>query len=117
MLARFERPENIEGKNPVVAVQQIIDYLERLVNQLETILCSLDNLNFQSLDLSDMRLYTETGSELAGDKLKIVGPNGEIFEVGYDKQTRQFVFSMPKISTLNVGTLNATTIFKGGTEL
>ena len=117
MLALFDRLELSETKNPMEAIRQIAAYLDLLINQLERVLSSLDNLNFGTLDLSDMRLYTETGSEIAGDKIKIVGPNGETFEVGFDNQTKQFVFTMPAISEINVGTLNATTITKGGVEI
>lgn len=111
MLARFERPEEIR------TMEQLLRYIEKLINQLETVLCSLDNLNFSELDLNDMVMKTENGSEIAGDKIRICGPENQVFEVGYDKKTRQWVFRLPETAELSVGTLNAEKIIKGGVEL
>ena len=117
MLARFDRPENIDTQNTREAVKQILAFFDKFINQLEMVLCSLDNLNFGELDLDDIVMRTESGSEIAGDKICIKGKNGELFEVGYDKRSGKFVFTMPEITELNVGTLNAAKIIKGGVEL
>ena len=82
----------------------------------------IDNANMLPLDLDDMELYTDNGSKISGDKIKIKGPDGQVFEVGYDKASKKWVFTMPAIYALTAtritaGTINATTITRGGVKL
>ena len=113
----IERMDRIDENNTRTAVREMAAYIDRLVNQLERILLSLDSVNFNELDLSDMRMFTETGSEIAGDKIKIKCPDGQVFEVGYNKTTKQFVVTMPKISVINAGVVNADAIVRGGESI
>ena len=116
MLIKLPRLKKNE-ENPVRAVKQLEEYLELLVNQLERELMQINNVNMVDLDLDDMRLYTDDGTEISSNKLKIKSPDGQIFEVGYDKQKKEFVFTIPKISVLNAETINATTINRNGVSL
>lgn len=112
-LPKLERTE----ENPIRAIKQIVEYLERLVNQLEKELVQIDNVNMLDLDLDDMRLYTDNGTEISSNRIKIKSPDGQVFEVGYDKKKKEFVFTMPEISVLNAGTINATEINRNGESL
>lgn len=109
MLIKLPRMERTE-ENPVRAVKQLVEYLEMLVNQLEKELMQINNVNMIDLDLNDMRLFTDEGTEIASNKIKIKSPDGQVFEVGYDKKKKEFVFTMPKISSFNVGTINASKV-------
>ena len=122
MIPMIKRLENIDLSNPKTAIRQLVEHIRDLENQIEDLLMKIDNVNMLALDLDDMELYTDNGSKISGDKIKIKGPAGQVFEVGYDKSSKQWVFTMPVISTLTAttitaGTINATTITRGGEKL
>lgn len=117
MIPIIKRLENIDLSNPMTAIRQLVEHIRDLENQIEDLLMKIDNVNMLPLDLNDMELYTDNGSKISGDKIKIKGPGGQVFEVGYDKSSKQWVFTMPRISVLNATTINATTITRGGEVL
>lgn len=122
MIPMIKRLENIDLSNPKTAIRQLMEHIQDLENQIEDLLMKIDNVNMLALDLDDMELYTDNGSKISGDKIKIKGPAGQVFEVGYDKSSKQWVFTMPAIATLTAttitaGTINATTITRGGETL
>ena len=115
MLPILKRLENIHFDNPRVAVRQLAEHIQDLENQIEDLLMKLDSANLLPLDLDDMKLYTDSGSEISGDRIRIVSPTGETFEVGYNKEKKRFIFTLP--SEITVGTINADSIIRGGEEL
>lgn len=117
MVPILRKLENVDFNNPREGIRQMAEHIRDLENQLEDLLMKIDNVNMLTLDLDDMTMRTENGSVISGDKVKIKGPGGQVFEVGYDKELKQFVFNIPYIDEINVGTLNATNITRGGEEL
>lgn len=122
MMPIIKRLENIDLSNPMTAIRQLVEHIRDLENQIEDLLMKIDNVNMLPLDLNDMELYTDNGTKISGDKIKIKGPGGQVFEVGYDKTSKQWVFTMPNISVINAttitaNTINATTITRGGEVL
>lgn len=117
MIPIIKRLENIDLSNPMTAIRQLVEHIRDLENQIEDLLMKIDNVNMLPLDLNDMEFYTDNGTKISGDKIKIKGPGGQVFEVGYDKTSKQWVFTMPTISVLNATTINATTITRGGEVL
>lgn len=122
MIPIIKRLENIDLSNPMTAIRELAEHIRDLENQIEDLLMKIDNVNMLPLDLDDMELYTDNGSKISGDKIKIKGPGGQVFEVGYDKASKQWVFTMPEISAINAttitaNTINATTITRGGVAL
>ncbi len=110
MIPIFEGVSGIDTSNPRQAILQLTAYIGRLERQLEQYFMNLGSENLQKLDLDDMTLYTERGTEISGDRIKIVGPGGECFEIGYDKEKKQFVFNLPEGFDINVGRIKATSI-------
>ena len=122
MIPIIKRLENIDLSNPMTAIRELAEHIRDLENQIEDLLMKIDNVNMLPLDLNDIELYTDNGSKISGDKIKIKGPGGQVFEVGYDKASKQWVFTMPEISAINAttitaNTINATTITRGGVAL
>ncbi len=115
MIPILRRLENIDLDNPKVAVRQLAEHIQDLESQIEDLLMKLDSINLLSLDLDDMKLYTDSGSEISGDRIRIVSPTGERFEVGYDKEKKRFIFALP--SEITAGTIKADKIIRGGEEL
>ena len=117
MLPVIKKLEKIDVNNPREAVRQLADHIVDLENQIEDLLMKIDNVNMLTIDLDDMKMITENGSEISGDKIRIKGPEGQVFEVGYDKASKQWVFAMPQISKITADTIEATTIIRGGETL
>lgn len=117
MIPIFEGVQGIDANNPRQAILQLIAYIGRLEQSLERCLTNIGSENLVKLNLDDLTLYTERGSEISGDKIKIVGPDKECFEVGYDREMHKFVFNLPEGCEITVGTLNAERIVRGGEEL
>lgn len=97
MMPMFEGVQGIDTKKPEEAIVQLIAYIGRLERHLEQVLVNLGSENFGKLNLDDLVLYTERGTEISGDRVKIVSPTGELFEVGYDKEKKSFVFALPTV--------------------
>lgn len=117
MIPMFEGVQGIDTKNPENAIVQLTAYVGRLERLLERVLMNLGSENFGKLNLGDMILYTENGSEISGDYIKIVGSDGQSFEVGYDREKKQFVLNLPKECEIAVGTLSAERIVRNGEEI
>lgn len=122
MIPIIKRLESIDFGNPITAIKQLAEHIRDLENQIEDLLIRIDNVNLLPLDLDDMELYTDNGSKISGDKIKIKGPEGQVFEVGWDKQSKKWIFEMPQIAELSVktitaDTINADTITRGGETL
>lgn len=113
MIPMFNGIRDIDLNKPNLAVAQIVSYLEGLERQLEQLFMNIGSENLQKLDLYDLTLYTERGTEISGDRIKIVSPTGDYFEIGFHRKSGQFVFSLPDGCEITVGTLNVDTINAG----
>ena len=114
MVPVIKKIEGIDINNPREAVRQLRDHIFDLENQIEDLLMKIDNVNMLTIDLDDIKMVTDNGSEISGDKINIKGPEAQVFEVGYDRASKQFVFTMPQISKITADTIEATTIIRGG---
>ncbi len=117
MIPMFEGALGIDENNPRQAILQLTAYIGRLERRLEQVFMNLGSENLTKLNLDDLVLYTERGTEVSGDRIRIVSPTGERFEVGYDKGKKKFVFELPAGCEIAVGTLIAEKVIRGGEEL
>lgn len=102
MMPIFDGMEEIDLNNPKRAIAQLVNHIKRLEEKLYTILTSLDGANLLEMGLDDVTLKSESGSVITGDKIVLKGPEGESFEVGYDKTLGRFVFKLTGGSKLDV---------------
>ena len=108
----FTENDDITSGSLREAVMQLNARLRSLENQLYNILTSLDSSNFAEINLDDITLKSENGSEIGGDMIRLSG-GGESLEIGYDRTAKKFVCRLPsgtQADGLNAVTLNVDTI-------
>ena len=103
----FTENDDITSGSLREAVMQLNARLRSLENQLYNILTSLDSSNFAEINLDDITLKSENGSEISGDMIRLSG-GGESLEIGYDGTAKKFVCRLP--GGVSAGTLNVDSI-------